>query len=192
MIEPFYKTVVLHKAALQKAVLRKMITSEMNRHMRSFGRVFIGTVMFAAAFSNVALADQKFSLSGGATSLPPTQTQSNDNTSSNGNNSRTPDCTRPNTDPRCKPVQPPDNYPPHYDSHPHRPRPVIINQLPPQPAIEIDTLTDDWTGCRKAKLGSIHARNTGDSDQANHLDDWLWKNCRTYSNELRQLEQNDM
>jgi hypothetical protein len=38
----------------------------------------------------------------------------------------------------------------------------------------------------------MHSRDTGDNDQASRLDEWLWKNCRTYSNELRQLEQNAM
>lgn len=162
----------------------------MNRDMHSFYRMIITAVIFASALS--AFADQKFNMSGATVSSPPTQTPSNDDSQRNGNNSQKPDCTRPNIDPRCKPSQPPNPYSPRDYPRAYRPRAVIINQLPAQPAIEINALTDDWEGCRKAKLGSMHARDVGDSDQANHLDDWLWKNCRTYSNELRQLEQNDM
>ncbi|MFT3929947.1 MAG: hypothetical protein QM709_06580 [Spongiibacteraceae bacterium] len=100
------------------------------------------------------------------------------------------DCTQSRNDPRCNypsrpryPVQQPDHYPPSYQQ-----RPVIINQIPEQPAIDINSLTDDWEGCRAAKLGAIRARNSGQRDQANDLDEWLWKNCRSYSNELRDLE----
>ncbi len=107
-----------------------------------------------------------------------------------------PDCTGSHTDPRCGQQRP--RYPhqapypaPHYPDR-YRQRPVIINQLPEEPAIEINTLTDDWEGCRNAKLGAIKARRSGRSSAANDLDDWLWKNCRSYSNELRQLEQDDM
>jgi len=143
-------------------------------------RNIMATFVFTCAFSLNALGDTKLSTSG-AVSVPSPQMQTNDN------KPQTLDCTRANADTRCKPVQPP-----YYDSYPHHSRPVIINQAPAEPAIDINSLTDNWEGCRKAKLGSMHARDTGDSDQANHLDEWLWKNCRTYSNELRELEQNDM
>lgn len=148
--------------------------------MIGFYRAIITTFVFSCAFSINALGETKLSTSG-AVSVPPPQTQTNDN------KPQIPNCTQSNVDPRCKPVQPP-----YYDSYPHRTRPVIINQAPAEPAIEINSLTDNWEGCRKAKLGSMHARDIGDSDQANHLDEWLWKNCRSYSNDLRQLEQNDM
>lgn len=117
---------------------------------------------------------------------------------------RQPDCTRPNQDPRCQPARPPsyppNQYPPNQyppNQYPAKPpygyrRPVIINQVPATPAIDIHALKDDWEGCRSAKLGAIRARNQGDPGQANDLDDWLWKNCRYYSDELRQLEQDDM
>lgn len=153
--------------------------------MRGVHRVFIVVLFFASACSHV-FAEQKFSVSGAVSLPPPAPTQNTDQQRDN-NNPQTPDCTRLNADSRCKPPQPP-----HYYPRPYRPRPVIVNQLPPQPALEINSLTDDWEGCRKAKLGWINARERGDSDQANHLDEWLWKNCRTYSIELRQLEQNDM
>jgi hypothetical protein len=138
----------------------------------------MATFIFTSALSVNALGETTF---GASNTVSPPQTQPS------GSKPQTPNCTQPNTDPRCRPAQSP-----YYDSHPHHTRPVIINQLPAEPAIEINSLTDDWEGCRKAKLGSMRARNTGDSDQANHLDEWLWKNCRSYSNELRQLEQNDM
>lgn len=128
----------------------------------------------------------------GVKTSPPAMTgQTRD---SKNNDMQTLDCARFKTDPRCRPPQHP-HYPPHHPDHyprPYRPRPVIINQLPEQPAIEINSLSDDWDGCRKAKLGAIKARGSGKSDEANNLDDWLWKNCRAYSNELRQLEQDAM
>lgn len=113
---------------------------------------------------------------------------------STSDSSKALDCTKSKTDPRCGYPQPP-RYPNQHPNHypqPYRQRPVIINQLPEQPAIEINSLSDDWDGCRKAKLGAISARKSGRADDANDLDDWLWKNCRSYSNELRQLEQDDM
>jgi hypothetical protein len=164
--------------------------SEKNRTMLSFYRVLIATFIFANSLSNLAFADQKFTL-GGSVSLPATQTPKTDNAQSN-DKSQILDCTRPNRDPRCKPVQPPYYFPHDNYSRPHRPRAVIINQLPAEPAIDINSLTDNWEDCRKAKLGSMHTREIGNADQANRLDEWLWKNCRSYSNELRQLEQNDM
>lgn len=159
--------------------------SERSSSMCSFNRVFIAAFILANTCNHV-FAEQKFSVSGAVSLPPPAQTQNTDK-QRDDNKPQTPDCARSNVDSRCNPPQPP-----HYYPHPHRPRPVIVNQLPPQPAIETNSLTDDWEGCRKAKLGWINARERGDSDQANHLDEWLWRNCRTYSNELRQLEQNDM
>lgn len=120
---------------------------------------------------------------------------------SKNSNVQTLDCTKNKADPRCG-TSPRPHYPqqhpqypqqhPHYHPQPYRQRPVIINQLPEEPAIEIDSLSDDWDGCRKAKLGAIKARNSGRASEANNLDEWLWKNCRAYSYELRQLEQDDM
>lgn len=92
---------------------------------------------------------------------------------------RVPDCIYPSRDWRCQPG-------PYYR------RPVIVNQINTAPPVEISNLRDDWDGCRTAKLGSIRARDSGDLDRANNLDDWLWKNCRSYSVELRQLEQDGM
>ncbi len=111
------------------------------------------------------------------------------------NDGRTIDCARSPADPRCN--SQPNSYP-HAPRYPqqsapyYRQRPVIINQLPEQPAIDINALSDDWPGCRQAKLGALRAARSGTTSEANKLDDWLWKNCRAYSNELRQLEQDEM
>lgn len=151
--------------------------------MRISRHMMIATTVAAYTLASPVFADPKFT----ATNVPPaSQTQSRD--SQQGDDKKPPmsDCTKPSTDPRCRPA----NH--HYYPYPDHPRPVIVNQLPPQPAIDINSLTDDWEGCRKAKLGAIRARNSGHTDEANTLDDWLWKNCRSYSNELRQLEQDDM
>ena len=100
-----------------------------------------------------------------------------------------PDCSRPYSDPRCPPTPSPRH--PVWPREPYR-RPLIINPQPAAPAPDLDALTDDWDGCRSAKLGALRARDSGDTSRANDLDDWLWKNCRAYSDELRQLEQNAM
>lgn len=146
--------------------------------MRCFYRAFFAATVVAVIHSGYVYGEQKFQMRDG-TSQPPIDDKSKPRP--------TLDCSRPNTDPRCRPSPPPYYYP-----QPYRQRPVIINQLPEQPAIEINSLTDDWEGCRTAKLGAISARKSGHADEANNLDEWLWKNCRSYSNELRQLEQNDM
>ncbi|MDB6063087.1 MAG: hypothetical protein JWM78_3190 [Verrucomicrobiaceae bacterium] len=92
------------------------------------------------------------------------------------------DCSGPNRDLRCGPRL--ENRP-----SPYYRRPVIINSTPATPPVEISALKDDWEGCRGAKLNAIQSRNRGNLDQANQLDEWLWKNCRRYSEELRDLEQ---
>ena len=97
-----------------------------------------------------------------------------------------PDCRYPNRDPRC-PRGLPDHRPDSY----YR-RPVIIDRAAPEPILDIDTLSDDWDGCRSTKLNALSARAGGDMQQANRLDEWLWKNCRSYSQELRELEQDRM
>ena len=94
---------------------------------------------------------------------------------------RTPECVYPTSDWRCRP------RPPAYPDHYHR-RPVIVNQIDTEPPVDISSLSDDWEGCRAAKLGAIRSRDSGQLDQANDLDEWLWKNCRSYSIELRALE----
>jgi hypothetical protein len=79
---------------------------------------------------------------------------------------------------------------PYYpDSDPYR-RPVII-QSNPAP-VEEAPLTDDWDGCRNAKLSQLNSQQSGDQSRAKQLDEWLWKNCRGYSEDLRQLEQDRM
>lgn len=160
--------------------------------MRNTYRIWATALMFASAFANHAWGEQKPNIGnsiGSKVSPPPTQIQIEDSSRSKP---QTLDCTRPNSDARCKPIQPPNYYPHRNDPYRYRPRPVIINQLPPEPALEINSLTDDWDGCRKAKLGAMHARGSGRADEANNLDEWLWKNCRNYSYELRQLEQDAM
>jgi hypothetical protein len=95
---------------------------------------------------------------------------------------RFPDCAYPTRDWRCQP----------HPNNPYNRRPVIVNQINTTPPVETTNLRDDWDGCRTAKLGAIRARDSGDLDRANNLDEWLWKNCRSYSVELRQLEQDGM
>jgi hypothetical protein len=66
----------------------------------------------------------------------------------------------------------------------------------------------DWRACEKAKLRQLnmeqaaHNRSSGKKSRstsagksrrsAEQLDEWLWKNCRAYSYELRNLEQQRM
>jgi hypothetical protein len=92
----------------------------------------------------------------------------------------------PRPQPQCRPgYLDPDRCPRPY---PVYQRPIIIQQAAP---IEEDTdeePTDDWEGCRKQKLAELNARHGGNTSRANELEAWLWKNCRGYSNELRELE----
>ncbi len=112
-----------------------------------------------------------------AVTTPPPQYKSSDSAL---------DCSRSGHDPRCRPPVP------DYRPYPGYRRPVIINQAPPTPPLDTTTLKDDWDGCRTAKLNAIHSRHDGQLEQANRLDEWLWKNCRSYSEELRDLEQDQM
>jgi hypothetical protein len=82
------------------------------------------------------------------------------------------------------------NRPPVYPDRDAYRRPVII-QSNPEP-VEEAPLTDDWEGCRKAKLSQMNSQQNGDQSRARQLDEWLWKNCRNYSEDLRQLEQDRM
>ena len=64
----------------------------------------------------------------------------------------------------------------------------------------------EWKECERAKLRLLkleqrgaksgHKARSGKSANSRHnaaaLDEWLWKNCRSYSNELRRLEQSHM
>ena len=155
--------------------------------MRMFDRNFITVFFIATIATQSVFAEPAFKV----------KESSNEQTRDGSKNtdSQKLDCTKSRNDPRCgypqRPHYPSNSYPDRYPQ-PYRSRPVIINQIPEEPAIEINSLTDDWEGCRTAKLGAIKARNSGHADEANNLDDWLWKNCRSYSNELRQLEQDDM
>lgn len=93
-------------------------------------------------------------------------------------------CTQLNRDPRCR------QSPPEYRPYPYYRRPIIVNSEPttaPAP-IDINALKDDWEGCRSTKINAINSRRAGSLDQANRLEEWLWKNCRYYSEELRDLE----
>lgn len=82
------------------------------------------------------------------------------------------------------------NRPPVYPDRDAYRRPVII-QSAPAPVQEAP-LTDDWEGCRNAKLSQLNSQQNGDQSRARQLDEWLWKNCRGYSEDLRQLEQDRM
>lgn len=82
------------------------------------------------------------------------------------------------------------NRPPVYPDRDAYHRPVII-QSAPAPVQEAP-LTDDWEGCRNAKLNQLNSQQSGDQSHAKQLDEWLWKNCRNYSEDLRQLEQDRM
>lgn len=95
-------------------------------------------------------------------------------------------CAQPYRDARCRPTLP-DHRP-----HPYSRQSTIIYSEPAATPIDTSELYDDWEGCRSAKLDAIHSRDSGNRDQANRLDEWLWKNCRSYSEELRDLEQNQM
>ena len=66
----------------------------------------------------------------------------------------------------------------------------------------------EWKACERAKLQLLrqeqiqrsggahgrrhHRRATTPARNAAELDEWLWKNCREYSYELRALEQSRM
>jgi len=67
----------------------------------------------------------------------------------------------------------------------------------------------EWKECERAKLRQLkleqRTQTGGKSAQKSRsgktassrrnaaaLDEWLWKNCRSYSSELRRLEQNQM
>lgn len=67
----------------------------------------------------------------------------------------------------------------------------------------------EWKECERAKLRQLkleqrshsggktgHKARSGKTSNSRHnaaaIDEWLWKNCRSYSNELRRLEQSRM
>jgi hypothetical protein len=64
----------------------------------------------------------------------------------------------------------------------------------------------EWRECEKAKLRELKMRRGADDhktskhqkrrsegrQRAEEIDTWLWKNCREFSYELRQLEQDKM
>lgn len=50
----------------------------------------------------------------------------------------------------------------------------------------------DWNTCSEKKRDAIRAEKRGQKDRAEILNEWLWKNCREYSNELRTIEQQMM
>jgi hypothetical protein len=145
-------------------------------------RNLVAALFVSALFCGLPAGADNYTLVAGQASVttPPPPPAPNNDTSI--------DCRRHNSDARCQ--QPAPVYRP-YPNYPNR-RPVIINTTPPPPAVEIDSLKDDWEGCRSAKLSAINSRHDGKLEQANHLDEWLWKNCRSYSDELRDLEQNHM
>jgi hypothetical protein len=94
-----------------------------------------------------------------------------------------------NTDPDAYP----DRYPGQYPGTPprHR-RPIIIVPTPTAAPVDDTPLASDWEGCRKTKLNQLSLTQNGNLERAKQLDEWLWKNCRSYSEDLRQLEQDQM
>ncbi len=92
--------------------------------------------------------------------------------------------------PSTSPAYP--DYParPDYPDRNRHDRPIIIQQ--PAAPVEEAPLTDDWEGCRNAKISQLNSQQNGDQSRARQLDEWLWKNCRSYSEDLRQLEQDRM
>lgn len=98
---------------------------------------------------------------------------------------------------KCSQYPYPQNQnPPVQPSPPDRPygdryrRPVVI--IPAAAPVDDTPLTDDWEGCRRGKLRQLAATGNGDLTSAKQLEEWLWKNCRSYSEDLRQLEQDAM
>lgn len=73
--------------------------------------------------------------------------------------------------------------------------------------LSLSTHATEWRDCEKAKLRELklqrsddhkvskrksHRREEDRRQSADEIDTWLWKNCREYSYELRQLEQEKM
>ena len=80
-----------------------------------------------------------------------------------------------------------------YPSAPlHHHRPIIIVPPAATPPVDVTPTSDDWEGCRKTKLNQLNLTQNGNLQRARQLDEWLWKNCRAYSEDLRQLEQDQM
>jgi hypothetical protein len=84
----------------------------------------------------------------------------------------------------------PSTIPPN--TAPYHRRPIIIVPQPAAPPIDDTPLASDWEGCRQTKLNQLRQARSGNLERANQLDEWLWKNCRSYSEDLRQLEQDQM
>lgn len=79
---------------------------------------------------------------------------------------------------------------------------IIVTQMFP-----IAAHSAEWRECEKAKLREIKlqqgaasskptkgkkSKKESRSERIEEIDTWLWKNCREFSYELRQLEQNHM
>jgi hypothetical protein len=76
--------------------------------------------------------------------------------------------------------------------------------------VSADVFAAEWRECEQAKLRQLDLQQSRRQASASHkrkkstsrssqsrasvesLDDWLWKNCREYSYELRTLEQQRM
>ncbi len=135
-----------------------------------------------------------------ASCIAQTTTSDSDSTSTVKKSTSQPVVSRPPPAP-ARPTPPPPSCGPGFfpDSNgacrpntPYR-RPIIIEQDAANPRADVaPAASDDWEGCRKTKLNQLAALRNGDTDNANHLDEWLWKNCRSYSSELRDLEQDRM
>ena len=133
-------------------------------------------IVGALLFPMVGSADNSDLIKGNRSVTMPSPPPQNNNTDAPVN------CTQPNRDARCRPTIP------EYRPYPYYRRPIIVNSVPAPTPIDINSLKDDWEGCRSTKISAINSRSAGNLDQANRLDEWLWKNCRSYSEELRDLE----
>lgn len=48
------------------------------------------------------------------------------------------------------------------------------------------------SACEDTKISAVYAAKAKRRTQEKHLEEWLWKNCRAYSRELRKIEQQMM
>lgn len=88
-------------------------------------------------------------------------------------------------------------------------RPILFSILIASlPLLAAQSHAAEWKECERAKLRQLKLeKRTSDSGKARksrsgnsanshrsaaELDEWLWKNCRSYAAELRRLEQSRM
>ncbi|HSB98137.1 MAG TPA: hypothetical protein VLC91_16875 [Spongiibacteraceae bacterium] len=83
-------------------------------------------------------------------------------------------------------------YPGQYPGTSRYRRPIVVVPASAPAPVDDTPLASDWEGCRKTKLNQLNLTESGNLERAKQLDEWLWKNCRSYSEDLRQLEQDQM